>query len=52
MDTLGKGDWKRKSDVPPDVVRANWDRIFTEREKKITDKKRTDNGNAKQRHTV
>ena len=31
---MGKGDWQRKSNIPPDVVRANWDRIFTEREKK------------------
>ena len=32
---MGKGDTRRKSQVPEEKVQSNWDRIFKKREEKV-----------------
>ena len=33
---MGKGDTRRKSQVPEEKVQSNWDRIFNKREEKMS----------------
>jgi hypothetical protein len=33
---MGKGDTRRKSQVPEEQVKSNWDRIFNKREEKMS----------------
>jgi len=38
---MGKGDTRRKSQVPEEQVKSNWDRIFNKRGSKMEDESRT-----------
>lgn len=38
---MGKGDTRRKSLVPEEKVKSNWDRIFNKRGNKMEDESRT-----------